>query len=148
LKKDNIAWFASHTHFGYPTMNDPYHYSYLFKYEIALNGPSKMITLPDNDKIKIFAITVAKKSTDGIRFLQPIFDDFSGNSPFHLRKQDNSQENISPSETTSPSILMRLEVFLFQSRRDGFVRISPTRKSSISLLPISVSLTLFVNPPI
>jgi len=86
LKKDNIAWFASHTHFGYPTRNDPYHYSYLFKYEITLNGPSKTITLPDNDKIKIFAITLAKKNTDDIRFLQPISDDFSGNCPFLLRK--------------------------------------------------------------
>jgi len=89
LKMDNIAWFASHTHFGYPTRNDPYHYSYLFKYEIALNGPSKVITLPVNDKIKIFAISVAKKSTDDIQFLQPIFDDFSRNIPFHLRKQNN-----------------------------------------------------------
>ncbi|MEI6276046.1 MAG: glycoside hydrolase family 38 C-terminal domain-containing protein [Prolixibacteraceae bacterium] len=87
LKYDNIAWFASHTHFGYPTRNDPYHYSYLYKYEIKLPAGTTTMTLPANDKIKIFAITVGKKNTDNIILLQPISDNFKENNPFQLRKE-------------------------------------------------------------
>ncbi len=87
LKTDNIAWFASHTHFGYPTRNDPYHYSYIFKYALNLPPGTSRITLPDNDKIKIFAITVAKKNTDDVKLLQPVSDNFKENLPFRLRVQ-------------------------------------------------------------
>ncbi len=86
LKYDNIAWFASHYHFGYPTANVPYEYSYIFKYEIDLTGKTDKITLPDNSKIKIFAISVAKNNGDNIQLLQPLSDDFKENKPFHLRK--------------------------------------------------------------
>lgn len=86
LKHDNIAWFASHYHFGYPTQNVPYTYSYLFKYEINLPANTTEITLPDNDRIKIFAVTVAEQKADDIRLLQPLFDDFQEDGPFVLRK--------------------------------------------------------------
>jgi len=43
---------------------------------------------------------------------------------------------------------MRLVVFYFKYTGMDFVRISPTSKSSISLLPISVSLTLFTDLPL
>ena len=86
LKHDNIAWFASHTHFGYPTRNEPYHYSYIFKYEIDAPSGTTSITLPENNKIKIFAISVAKKNSDNIRMLQSVSDDFNENEPFQLRK--------------------------------------------------------------
>jgi len=87
LKYDNIAWFASHYHFGYPTANVPYAYSYIFKYEIDLENKADKITLPDNSKIKIFAITVAKNMGDKIQLLQPLSDDFSENKPFQLRNK-------------------------------------------------------------
>lgn len=86
LKHDNIAWFASHTHFGYPTANVPYHYAYLFKYELDIDESTRQITLPQNDKIKIFAITCAKNLEDKVVVLQPLTDDFDENIPFILRK--------------------------------------------------------------
>jgi alpha-mannosidase len=86
LKHDNIAWFASHYHFGYPSQNIPYSYSYIFKYEINLPQNIGEITLPDNDKIKIFAITAAKNTADDIQILQPLTDDFKENQPFVLRQ--------------------------------------------------------------
>ncbi len=61
VKHDNIAWFASHYHFGYPTQNVPYTYSYMYKYEINLPAKTTEITLPDNDRIKIFAITAVEQ---------------------------------------------------------------------------------------
>jgi len=87
LKHDNIAWFASHWHFGYPTRNEPYNYSYIFKYEISLSANTHTITLPDNAKIKVFAITAAKKFADDIKILQPLTDDFDGSKPYALRKE-------------------------------------------------------------
>lgn len=87
LKKDDIVWFASHYHFGYPSANVPYEYSYIFKYEIDLDGKTDKITLPDNSKIKIFAITMANNSGDNITLLRPLTDDFKENKPFILRKK-------------------------------------------------------------
>ncbi|MCE1198400.1 MAG: glycosyl hydrolase-related protein [Marinilabiliales bacterium] len=86
LKKDNIAWFASHVHFGYPTRNEPYQYCYLFRYDLELPEHCTSLQLPDNSRIKIFAITLSDQQTDDIRLLQPLADDFSQNEPFHLRK--------------------------------------------------------------
>lgn len=89
LKEDNIAWFASHWHFGYPTRNEPYSYSYIFKYEITLPDHASSIILPDNAKIKIFAITAAKKVADDIQILDPLTDDFKDCKPYALRKEGN-----------------------------------------------------------
>ena len=36
VKNSNIAWFASHLHQRYPTKNEAYKYSYIYKYEINL----------------------------------------------------------------------------------------------------------------
>lgn len=77
-KRDNIAWFATHTHYGYPSENVAYKYSYLYKYEINLPANAKTITLPNNDKIKILAITVAGSNNDDITEMQPLYDDFKG----------------------------------------------------------------------
>lgn len=88
LHHDNIAWFASHYHFGYPSANVPYTYCYLFRYEIDLPKNTTEVALPDNDRIKIFALTVARNDADDIHLLQPLSDDFSQDEPFVLRKSN------------------------------------------------------------
>lgn len=57
IKPAPLAWYASHTHAADGT-NLPYQYSYLFAYTIPLSGNT--LTLPDNDKIRIVAITVSE----------------------------------------------------------------------------------------
>ncbi len=89
LKYDNIAWYASHWHFGYPTRNEPYSYSYIFKYAVYVPAHAKTITLPANNKIKIFAITAAQNTRDELKVLQPLSDDFSESKPYALRKSEN-----------------------------------------------------------
>jgi len=89
LKQDNIAWYASHWHFGYPTRNEPYSYSYIFKYAVYVPAHAKTITLPANNKIKIFAITAAQNTRDELKILQPLSDDFSESKPYALRKSEN-----------------------------------------------------------
>lgn len=87
VKTDNIAWYASHRHSGYPSKNEAYQYCYLYKYEIAIPAGAKTLTLPNNNRIKLLAVTVATSPGDNLQPLQPIYDDFKGNADFVLRAQ-------------------------------------------------------------
>lgn len=84
--QNNIAWFASHLHKGYPTANETYQYSYIYKYELNLPANTTSIKLPNNSKIRIFAITVARQPGEILQFSQPLYDDFKSNNNFKLRK--------------------------------------------------------------
>jgi len=84
IKRDNIAWFCSHRH--HPERgNEAYRYSYLFKYGIDLPTGANTVTLPKNEKIKVFAMTVARNRNDAIRPAAPLYDDFSGREPIEFR---------------------------------------------------------------
>ena len=83
VKPDNIAWYASHCHSL--KANEAYQYSYLYKYEINIPKGAKSITLPQNEDIKIFAITIANQVAEDVTPLQSLYDDFKENKPFHLR---------------------------------------------------------------
>ncbi len=83
LKKDNIAWYASHYHT--PKGNASYQYCYLYKYGIAIPAGAKELTLPDNPSIKIMAITIAGDNA-AAEALQPWSDDPAGYPKFHLRR--------------------------------------------------------------
>jgi alpha-mannosidase len=85
VKKDNIAWFASHLHVGYPSRNDAYQYCYIYKYELDIPVGTRRLTLPDNRKIKIFAVTVGKSNKGSNRALQPLYDDFQSAEQIRLR---------------------------------------------------------------
>ena len=50
-----------------------YRYSYLFAYPIDLPAGAKTITLPDNDKIRILAISVAEENP-AVKPAQPLYD--------------------------------------------------------------------------
>jgi alpha-mannosidase len=85
-KRDNIAWFATHRHESYPTANEAYQFSYMYKYEINLPTGAKTLVLPDNKKIKVFAITLAKSKADDIKLSAPLYDDFANTQTVDVRK--------------------------------------------------------------
>ena len=93
-KLDVIAWYASHRHSA--GANDAYQYSYLYKYEINLPKGTKSIVLPNNEKIKIFAITVANKTNEDVTPLQPLYDDFKENKPVELRVKEYITADLKP----------------------------------------------------
>jgi len=93
-KRDNIAWYASHRHT--PEANDTYQYSYLFKYEIALPKGTRSITLPKNNKIKIFAVTVADNKNEDVIPLQLLYDDFRNDKPVQLRVKEYVTSDLQP----------------------------------------------------
>jgi alpha-mannosidase len=71
IKRADLAWFASHHHNADGT-NALYSYSYLFAYAIDTAG-AKTLTLPNNDKIRILAITVADEPSTA-HPAEPLYD--------------------------------------------------------------------------
>jgi len=86
VKRDNIAWFASHRHDSYPSANDAYQYCYMYKYEINLPQGARTLTLPNNKRIRIFAATLAKNNAEDINMTVPLVDDFQTSKPVQIRK--------------------------------------------------------------
>ncbi len=72
IKRADLAWYCSHRHDA-EGRNVPYAYSYLFAYPIDLQPGAKSIQLPDNDKIRILAISVAQENSE-VSPVQPLYD--------------------------------------------------------------------------
>ncbi|MCE1199775.1 MAG: hypothetical protein LWW85_12460, partial [Marinilabiliales bacterium] len=56
----------------------------------------KSITLPNNDKIKIFAVTVANNHNAEVTPLQPLYDDFKEAKPAILRTKEYITPELKP----------------------------------------------------
>ncbi len=72
IKRADVAWYCSHHH-NAAGENVSYRYSYLFAYLIDLEAGTKSIKLPNNDKIRIFAISVADENPE-TKPVQPLYD--------------------------------------------------------------------------
>jgi len=72
IKRADLAWYCSHHH-NASGQNVAYAYSYLFGYEIDLPPATKTIRLPNNDRIRILAISVADKNPE-VKPVQPLYD--------------------------------------------------------------------------
>jgi alpha-mannosidase len=58
IKRADIAWFSSQRRAADGSA-EPYAYSYLFAYALDLPPGTRTLKLPDNDRIRILAVTVA-----------------------------------------------------------------------------------------
>jgi alpha-mannosidase len=72
IKRTPVAWFASHRH-NSDGANEPYAYSYLFAYSLDVPFGARTLVLPNNERIRILAITVANEVGD-VRPAQPLYD--------------------------------------------------------------------------
>src|SRR5258708_5260836 len=72
IKRDDVAWFASHRHGPHGNL-EGYAHSYLFAYPIDLPANAKTLTLPDNQRIRILAITAPSEAGEA-RPVQPLYD--------------------------------------------------------------------------
>jgi len=72
IKRADLAWYCSHHH-NSAGENVSYRYSYLFAYPVELPDGARTIKLPDNDKIRILAISVAEENPE-VRPAQPLYD--------------------------------------------------------------------------
>jgi alpha-mannosidase len=67
-----LAWYCSHHH-NAAGENVPYQYSYLFAYALDLAPGTTSIGLPDNDKIRVLAMSAAEENP-GVIPAQPLYD--------------------------------------------------------------------------
>ncbi len=72
IKRADVAWYASHYHDA-GGKNVPYSYAYLFGYGMDLPAGARTLRLPNNPKIRILAVSVAKENPE-ITPAQPLYD--------------------------------------------------------------------------
>ncbi|HUA14331.1 MAG TPA: glycoside hydrolase family 38 C-terminal domain-containing protein [Verrucomicrobiae bacterium] len=72
IKRAELAWYCDHHHDS-AGQNVAYRYSYLFGYAIDLPAGAKTLRLPDNNKIRILAISVANENPE-LKPVQPLYD--------------------------------------------------------------------------
>ena len=86
--------------------NIPYRYSYLFAYAIDLPAGAKTIKLPDNDRIRVLAISVAEENP-AVLPTQPLYDVLppasKGQPDFSL---STSREKISLPQGSTSSVIV------------------------------------------
>ena len=81
VKTAGVAWYASQQHTA-AGLNQPYQYSYLFAYPIELSAGERKLTLPDNDKIRILAISTVEENP-ALYPAQPLYDTLNEAAPTH-----------------------------------------------------------------
>ncbi len=79
VKPASLAWYASHHHTA-DGLNEPYQYSYLFAYSMEVPENTGTLTLPNNDKIRILAVSVADEEPS-LNPAQPLYDTLNRSTP-------------------------------------------------------------------
>lgn len=61
VKKEIVAWIGTHRHkaSATPSLDGAYEFCYLFRYRMDLPTDATELALPDNPKIRLFAVTLA-----------------------------------------------------------------------------------------
>ena len=77
IKRAPVAWFASHRHTP-DGKNEAYAYSYLFAYTLDVPANAGTLTLPNNDNVRIMAITGSNERAS-IKPAQPLYDTLERN---------------------------------------------------------------------
>jgi alpha-mannosidase len=77
IKRADVAWFSSHRNAADGSA-EAYAYSYLFAYVIDLPAGARTLVLPDNERIRILAVTVADEPSI-ITAVQPLYDTLERN---------------------------------------------------------------------
>jgi alpha-mannosidase len=72
IKRAPVAWFASHHH-APDGSNEPYAYSYLFVHDLPAAPDAKTLTLPDDARLRILAVTTADAAGE-LRPVHPLYD--------------------------------------------------------------------------
>jgi alpha-mannosidase len=72
IKRADIAWFSSQRRAADGSA-EPYAYSYLFAYALDIPAGARTLTLPDNERVRILAMTVADEPWV-ITPAQPLYD--------------------------------------------------------------------------
>ncbi|MFZ0732167.1 MAG: glycoside hydrolase family 38 C-terminal domain-containing protein [Candidatus Sulfotelmatobacter sp.] len=72
IKRANLAWYSDHHHDAKGD-NVAYRYSYLFGYALDIPAGANTLTLPQNETVRILAVSVANEDPTVIP-VQPLYD--------------------------------------------------------------------------
>jgi len=72
IKRADLAWYSSHHHDA-AGQNVAYAYSYLFAYGIDIKPGTTALKLPNNNKVRILAISVARENPE-VAPARPLYD--------------------------------------------------------------------------
>ncbi len=134
IKRADLAWYCSHHHDA-AGKNVDYRYSYLFAYALDLPPGAKTLRLPNNNKIRILAISVAEENATAIP-AQPLYDVLpspSAGAPDFTLSASSKSVSVSQGRSSTVRVLVM--------PRGGF---SSTANLTASGLPTGV--TASFNP--
>jgi len=135
IKRADLAWYSDHHH-NAAGKNVAYGYSYIFGYSIDLPRGAKTLTLPNNDKVRVLAISVADETPE-LTPAQPLYDVLPaanvGPSDFNLSMRPGDISVPQGRSATARVIVMPKGAF------------SRTATLTVSGLPAGV--TALFNPP-
>jgi alpha-mannosidase len=77
IKRADVAWFSSQRR-APDGSAEPYAYSYLFAYGIDIPAGARTLVLPDNERIRILAVTVADEPWN-VTPAHPLYDTLERN---------------------------------------------------------------------
>jgi alpha-mannosidase len=73
IKRHQVAFYASHGH-GPRGEDEPYEFRYLFRYSLPLAAGSRELRLPDEPRVRLFAMAVASGGPGAVTPASPIYD--------------------------------------------------------------------------
>jgi alpha-mannosidase len=79
IKRDRIAWVGTHRH-SKSDGNEAYVFCYLYRYGIEIPPNARTLTLPNNERIHVFALTAARNFNDETRPAYLLYDTASSTS--------------------------------------------------------------------
>ncbi len=86
IRRDPIAWFSTHRH--HPRVgNESYQFSYVFRFELDRPEGADTLVLPNDPRVRVFALTLVREPDPALRPAAPLYDDFSQRGPLSLRHQ-------------------------------------------------------------
>jgi hypothetical protein len=161
IKRDEIAWVGTHRHSK--TTVEPYQFCYLFKYGIDIPKDARILKLPDNENIRIFAITTALDFNNETKPAQPLYDVISPLTTVSLENEvpnffadaelvglkatpDDAEirYTVDGSEPMPNSILYTSPITVDKSLT---IKAKAFTKGGLSGYPLTVELTKLVSKP-
>jgi alpha-mannosidase len=147
IKRAPLAWFCSHRH-QQDGSDEVYTYSYLFKYRLDAPNGAKTLTLPDNPKIRVVAVSLVQDENDSTVATLPLYDDFTGRTAIALQTSDTSSGAATLTDGNAPvtnavntAVIPAPRDTNWVARHEGFVK--QAQQGGIDLLFMGDSITDF-----
>jgi hypothetical protein len=133
LKQADVAWYSTHRHST--GGDDPYRFTYIFQYVLPVPAGAVSLRLPDDGRVRVFAVTLGGNPGHGTTATCELYDGFDplleplvpamGEAEELPTAEGNPEPEVPPAgggggcaaETGHPSGCVALLLLLWASRR-------------------------------